>query len=73
VDRYRVTDGKGFDLDDWDPGDTGGFDGGKAEARAELAKLTTRLDALQELLFADGGHRLLVVLQAWTPPARAAP
>src|SRR5918995_355626 len=61
--RYRVTDGKGFTLADWDPADTGDFDGGKAEGRAHLAKLTDRLDDLQEKFYADGRHKLLVVLQ----------
>jgi PPK2 family polyphosphate:nucleotide phosphotransferase len=63
VKRYRITDGRDFHLADWDPGNTSGFDGGKAKARAELRNLTARLDALQERLYADGRHRVLVVLQ----------
>jgi PPK2 family polyphosphate:nucleotide phosphotransferase len=61
--RFRVTDGSTFRLKDHDPADTGDFAGGKAEARAEVAKLVERLDDLQELFYADGRHRLLVVLQ----------
>ena len=61
--RYRVTDGRDFKLAKWDPADTAGFEGGKAEGRAELAKLTSRLDDLQEKFYADGRHKLLVVLQ----------
>jgi PPK2 family polyphosphate:nucleotide phosphotransferase len=61
--RFRVTDGPKFRLKDHDPDDTGDFTGGKVEARAEVAKLVERLDDLQELFYADGRHRLLVVLQ----------
>jgi PPK2 family polyphosphate:nucleotide phosphotransferase len=61
--RFRVTDGSKFRLADHDPSDTGDFAGGKAEARAEVAKLVERIDELQELFYADGRHRLLVVLQ----------
>jgi PPK2 family polyphosphate:nucleotide phosphotransferase len=63
MDRYRVTKGKGFHLADWDPGDTSAFDGTKQEAKTELARLRVRLETLQEKLFADGRHRVLVVLQ----------
>jgi PPK2 family polyphosphate:nucleotide phosphotransferase len=63
VDRYRITKGREFRLADWDPGETKGFDGGKVEARAELAELTSKLDDLQEKLYANGRHRVLVVLQ----------
>jgi PPK2 family polyphosphate:nucleotide phosphotransferase len=61
--RYRVTDGKDFTLAKWDPADTGGFEGGKADGRAKLAELTAHLDDLQEKFYADGRHQLLVVLQ----------
>jgi PPK2 family polyphosphate:nucleotide phosphotransferase len=62
MERYQVTDGKGFRLTDHDPGATSGIDG-KAEGRAEVARLTARLAELHELLYADGRHGLLVVLQ----------
>jgi PPK2 family polyphosphate:nucleotide phosphotransferase len=63
VDRYRITQGRDFNLADRDPDDTSSFDGGKAQGRIELARMTSELDALQEQLYADGGHRVLVVLQ----------
>jgi PPK2 family polyphosphate:nucleotide phosphotransferase len=63
MDRYRITTGKGFRLADWDPDDTSAVKGAKPEARAELAELRSRLDELQEKLYADGRHRVLVVLQ----------
>src|SRR5262245_15620366 len=61
--RYVVTSGKGFELSHHDPADTSDIDGGKAEGRAAVAKLTARLDELQETFFADGRFKLLVVLQ----------
>ena len=60
---FRVTDGESFRLADHDAADKDGFEGGKAEGRAAVAKLTDRLDDLQEKFYADGRHRLLVVLQ----------
>jgi PPK2 family polyphosphate:nucleotide phosphotransferase len=62
METYRVTDGAGFRLRDHDAAATSGV-AGKAEGRAEVADLTTRLDELQDLFYADGRHRLLVVLQ----------
>jgi PPK2 family polyphosphate:nucleotide phosphotransferase len=60
--RYEVTDGKGFRLADHDPAATSGV-AGKAEGRAEVAALATRMEDLQQKLYADGRHKLLVVLQ----------
>lgn len=61
--KYRIEGGK-FRLQDFDPGDTDGFQGGKEEALAELEHLGERLAALQNLLYAEKKHKLLVVLQA---------
>ena len=64
VDRYRVRPGQRFRLADCDPEDNGAFDGERGAAEAEFAALNDRLEALQELLHAEGRHRVLVVLQA---------
>ncbi|HUG74807.1 MAG TPA: polyphosphate kinase 2 family protein [Acidimicrobiia bacterium] len=64
MDIHRVTAGAPVDLSSIDTRGTPGFDGGKKEARRALADLTARLADLQTLLFAQGRHRLLVVLQA---------
>lgn len=50
-------------LEDIDPNDTPGPSGGKKKALATLAKLARRLGEQQYLMFAEGRHRLLVVLQ----------
>jgi PPK2 family polyphosphate:nucleotide phosphotransferase len=46
-----------------DPDDTPGFSGVKDDGRRELTKLTVRLEKLQELLYAEHKHSVLVVLQ----------
>jgi polyphosphate kinase 2 (PPK2 family) len=48
-------------LDKLDPAATDGMQ--KRDGRAATAELTKDLDALQELLYADGRHKLLVILQ----------
>ncbi|WP_062293503.1 polyphosphate kinase 2 family protein [Demequina phytophila] len=58
---------EGFDLGGLDTAATPGFDGGKAEGEAAMARLGARLSDLQEMLFAEGrsgGTRsVLLVLQ----------
>jgi PPK2 family polyphosphate:nucleotide phosphotransferase len=51
-------------LSTFDTRDTGGFGGDKATGKKELKRLTSRLEDLQELLYAEGKHRLLIILQA---------
>ncbi|MFN7942680.1 MAG: polyphosphate kinase 2 family protein [Thermoanaerobaculia bacterium] len=61
--RYRIMPGKSVDLDRFDPDDSGSFPGDKEAAEPELERLNRRLEDLQELLFAAGKARVLVVLQ----------
>src|SRR5512146_502967 len=63
MDRYRVKPGRQLDLGTWDPGDHGAFDGDKDAAESKLQKLTERMCELQELLYAECKHKLLIVLQ----------
>ena len=64
VDRYRVTDGKGFKLKDFDPGDTAGHLIGKPEATALLNGGVVHLSELQEKLYAQDRWAVLCVFQA---------
>lgn len=64
MDRYRVKPGSRVDLSDLPADATGGYDGSKEDAQQETLALNDRLESLQELLFADGRRRLLIVLQA---------
>jgi len=64
MDGYRVRPGTRIDLQDWDPDDKSAFDGGKSKGLKAVRKLSRRLETLQELLYAEGKHSLLIVLQA---------
>ena len=52
LDRYRVTDGKGFRLADFDPADTAGRLLTRRQADIMVAADVHRLVALQEKLYA---------------------
>ena len=62
--RYLVKPGEKVNLSDWDPNDKGDFEGGKEEGRIEVGRLNKRMEALQELLYAEGKYKVLIVLQA---------
>ena len=65
MDRYRVQPGSRLDLSAWDPNDKSVCPKGKKkEGRQRLLELNERLEALQELLYAEHKHKVLVVLQA---------
>jgi len=64
MNRYRVEPGTSVRLSERDPADATAFTGEKKEGRKRAAALNRRLEELQELLYAEGEHRLLVVLQA---------
>ncbi|MBN2003572.1 MAG: polyphosphate kinase 2 family protein [Anaerolineae bacterium] len=64
MDRYRVKSATTVDLSQWAPDDHAAFSGDKDEGQKVLKKLNGKLEALQELLYAEGRHKLLIVLQA---------
>jgi len=61
--KYKVKPGSKVDLSKWDPGDDSECKDGKEAGLLRVAKLTARLGELQELLYAEGKHKILVVLQ----------
>ncbi len=61
--RYRIEPGQKIDLQDYDPQETKAWDDDKDDAKEKLDRLNTRLETLQELLYAEGKRRLLIVLQ----------
>jgi PPK2 family polyphosphate:nucleotide phosphotransferase len=63
MDHHRVEPGSKVRLSEFDPNDASGFDGNKSKATKELTRLTERLDSLQELLYAEHKHKVLIVLQ----------
>jgi PPK2 family polyphosphate:nucleotide phosphotransferase len=62
--RYMVKPRGRFDLEKLDPGDTSGFDGDEDHALEVSKQLDRRLDRLQERLYAEHKHKVLIVLQA---------
>lgn len=64
TDIYRVKPGTHVDLNQWAPDDKTLFDGKKSDSKKPLKALNRRLEVLQEVLYAEGKHKLLVVLQA---------
>ena len=64
VDRYRVSEGKGFHLADHDLGDTAGLDINKKQAQSLLQLSVQRLSELQEKLYAQDRWAVLLLFQA---------
>jgi PPK2 family polyphosphate:nucleotide phosphotransferase len=64
TERYKLEPGKKVNREEWDPDDTSGFAGGEKEARSLSVELDKTLDQLQEKLFAEHKHKVLIVLQA---------
>src|SRR5215470_5903416 len=64
VDPFRITKGKGFRLDDFDPSDTRDLRLGKGEAADLLQRGTQWLAEEQDMLYAQKRWSLLVLFQA---------
>ncbi|CAN5453388.1 polyphosphate kinase 2 family protein [soil metagenome] len=64
VERHRVVEGTTPSLPDIDTRDPDTWEGDKDQAKAANKRLNTQLVDLQELLYAENRHRVLVVLQA---------
>lgn len=64
MDRYRVEPGTTVDLSQWETSSSATFDGDKRAGKKALLALNDELEALQELLYAEGKHKILIVLQA---------
>jgi len=62
--KQRTETAQKIHLAKIDANATPDFDGGKREGGEELQRLNKKLEALQELLYAEHKHRVLVVLQA---------
>jgi PPK2 family polyphosphate:nucleotide phosphotransferase len=64
VQPYRITKGKGFQLKNFDPGDTSGLVLDKGEAAELLQRGTEWLAEEQDMLYAQDRWSLLLVFQA---------
>jgi PPK2 family polyphosphate:nucleotide phosphotransferase len=63
TEQFRVRPGTEVALPDWPTRTRNGWDGGKEAAAAVLPELNARLGELQQMLYAEGKHKMLVVLQ----------
>ena len=64
INPFRITNGKGFQLRDFDPGDTRGLKMEKGEAADLLQRGTQWLAEEQDMLYAQDRWSLLLVFQA---------
>jgi PPK2 family polyphosphate:nucleotide phosphotransferase len=62
--QYLVEPESKIKLSNYDPNATDDFKGDKKKGLAKLEKLNSKLEVLQELLFAEQKHKVLIVLQA---------
>ena len=63
MEKYKVKPGQEIQLKDWDPQETSGFEGDKKEGKQAILELNEELEILQEKLYAEHKHKVLVVLQ----------
>jgi len=63
INIYKIKPGSRIKLNDWDPNDRQVFQDNKKLGKNHVAKLTDELEGLQELLYAEHKHKILVVLQ----------
>ncbi len=61
-DEYRVNPKK-FSLNDFDSNDKSERSGDKAKDALALEKITSEINVLQDILYAQGKHKILLVLQ----------
>ena len=64
MDIYRVKPGTQVDLSHYSPDDKTLFAVSKSEGKKATKKLNRHLEALQELMYAEDKHKMLIVLQA---------
>jgi PPK2 family polyphosphate:nucleotide phosphotransferase len=64
MEKYLVKPGKKINLQEWDPDEISAWSDGKKAAKKEFKKINDELEVLQEMLYAEQKHKLLIVLQA---------
>jgi PPK2 family polyphosphate:nucleotide phosphotransferase len=64
TDQFRIKLGETIDISKLDPNGETSVDVKKEDSKEETKKLTQKLDSLQEQLYSEHSHKLLVILQA---------
>jgi PPK2 family polyphosphate:nucleotide phosphotransferase len=62
--KYKIKQGDKVDLNKWDPNEISEWSGDKKKAKEKLLELNKKLEQLQELLYAQHKHKVLIILQA---------
>ncbi|PKO18359.1 MAG: polyphosphate kinase [Chloroflexi bacterium HGW-Chloroflexi-10] len=62
--KYKIKQGDKVDLNKWDPNEISEWSGDKKKAKEKLLELNKKLEQLQELLYAQHKHKILIILQA---------
>jgi PPK2 family polyphosphate:nucleotide phosphotransferase len=63
LDKYRVKPSAKFSLNNFKADDKSERTGDKAKDALEMEKLSSKINALQDILYAQGKHKILLVLQ----------
>lgn len=63
MNSYKVSPNSKVDLSQWNPNDDRAFSGKKSAGNGRVIELNQELDVLQELLYAEHKHKVLIVLQ----------
>ncbi len=63
IKKYLVAPGSKLRLSKIDPGETSCFSEGKKAGLKKTCKMTAKIDEMQEILYAQRKHKILVVLQ----------
>jgi hypothetical protein len=61
--RYLIQPDQSVKLSDWDPESTPAWKGDREAAEMRIQQINDELEALQEQLYAEGKHKVLIVLQ----------
>jgi len=64
MNKYKITNNTSFDLEDISPDEIDLWNEGKKKAKKKTKKMRKELIDLQRLFYAEGKHKLLIVLQA---------
>lgn len=64
MEKYRVKSKGGIKLSEFDANDSSNFQRGKKEGKKALLELNKQMEKLQEVLYAEGKHKILIILQA---------
>jgi PPK2 family polyphosphate:nucleotide phosphotransferase len=63
MEQYFVKPRTKINLSDWNPNDKTNFESGKEAGKLHLVELNNELMALQDILYAEHKHKILIVLQ----------